>query len=185
MVALLATVTGFANDNENIIIKKGAEKTSVVIENVKAGNTLTIKDSYNVTLYKELIETSGLYTKGFNLTELPDGDYVFELEKDLEINMIPFNVTSNIVSFNKTDEATYFKPFIKQEKDLVYLTKLNLNEEATSINIYTYINGDYELAHSEKMSKGQIIEKVFQLEEGNYKIQINSGTKEYTKFINN
>lgn len=184
MVALLATVTGFANDADGLI-KRDAGKTSLVLENVKEGNLLSIKDSYGIILYKESIEVDGIYKKGFDLTELPDGDYVFELEKDLEIKTIPFTVVLNAVSFNKKDEATYFKPFIKQEKDLVFLTKLNLNLEATTIKVYAIFNGEYKLRHSEKIENIQVIEKVFQLEKGNYKIEINSDNKEYTAFINN
>ncbi|WP_298497538.1 hypothetical protein [uncultured Algibacter sp.] len=184
MVALLATVTGFANDAKGII-KKDARKTSLIIENVKVGNLLSIKDTNGVVLYKESIDTNGVYTKGFDLTALPDGKYNFELEKDLEINTIPFSVESNIVSINRTEETTYYKPFIKQEDDLVYITKLDLNQEVASINIYSYANGDYNLSHSEKIEGGKVIEKVFKLEEGNYKIEINSANKEYTAFINN
>lgn len=182
MVALLATVTGFAIDGN---ANKVAKKTALIIENVKEGNLLSIKDIYGITLYKELIETNGLYKKGFDLTELPDGNYVFELEKDLEIKTIPFTVKANKVSFNKTDESTYFKPFVKQENEFVYLSKLNLNQEATTINVYANYDGDFKLCHSEKIDEGKVIEKVFKLKKGNYKIQINSNNKEYTTFINN
>ena len=180
MIALLATVTGFANNS-----KRDSKKTSIVIENVKEGNLLSIKDNYGITLYKESIETNGIYKKGFDLTELPDGDYIFELEKDLEIKTIPFTVNANLVSLNKSHEATYFKPFVKQDKDLVYLTKLNLNNESTSINIFSNIDGDYKLCHSENIENGQVIEKVFKLEKGNYKIVTSSNNKEYTTYINN
>ena len=185
MLALMATVTGFANDTDNLI-KIGAKKTSLVIENVKAGNQLTIKDFYGSILYKESIEINGLYKKGFDLTELPDGDYVFELEKDLEIKTIPFTVSLSEVRFNKADEASYFKPYINQKEDLIYLTKLNSNLKTTTINIYAInSDGDSKLRHSEEIEKTQVIEKIFKLEKGNYKIIINSDNKEYVTFINN
>ncbi len=184
MVALLYTFTGFAN-NSNSLIKRDARKTSLVLENVKEGNLLSIKDSHGITLYKESIESNGIYKKGFDLTALPNGEYVFELEKELEIKTIPFTVDSNIVNFNKKDEATYFKPFVKQEKDLVFLTKLNLNEELTTINVYAIYEGGSELRHTETINNVKVIEKAFRLEKGNYKIEINSNNKEYTAFINN
>lgn len=184
MVALLATVMGFAN-NSDLLIKKDVRKTALVLENVKEGNLLTIKDSYGIILYKELIETNGIYKKGFDLTALPNGEYIFELEKELEIKTIPFTVESNEVHFNKKDEATYFKPFVKQKKDLVFLTKLNLDQEMTTINIYAVYEGDTKLRHSETIKNTKVIEKAFRLEKGNYKIEINSNNKEYTTFINN
>ncbi|KAA5827341.1 hypothetical protein FPF71_00405 [Algibacter amylolyticus] len=184
MVAFLATVVGFANDS-NSLIKKGAKKTAIVLKNVKVGNLLTIKDNYGIVLYKEAIKTEGSYTKGFDLTQLPDGDYVFELEKDLEINTIPFTVLHNQVTFNKTDEVTYFKPYVKQDQDLVYVTKLNPELKETTINVYAINGTESTLRFSEKITNTQSIEKVFKLTKGNFKIEINSGNKEYTTFINN
>ncbi len=184
MVALLATVTGFAND-ANSLIKKGAKKTALVLENVKEGNLLSIKDSYGIILYKELIDTNGVYTKGFDLTELPDGDYVFELEKDLEVKTIPFTVKASTVSYKKSEEATYFKPYVKQENNMVYLTKLNLNQVPTSVKVFANIDGEYKLCHSEIVENEKVIEKVFRLGEGKYKIEINSNNKEYKTYINN
>lgn len=184
MVALLATVFGFANDSNNLI-KRDARKTALVLENVKEGNILTIKDNYGIVLYKESIKVNGIYKKGFDLTTLPNGEYTFELEKELEIKTIPFKVESNKVSFNKEDETTYFKPFIKQEEDLVFLTKLNLKKELVKIKVYAVHNGYSNLRHSETIENTKVIEKVFKLEKGNYKIEINSNNKEYTEFINN
>lgn len=184
MVALLSTFTGFANNSDNLI-KRDAGKTALVLEDVKEGNLLSIKDSYGIILYKESIKISGIYKKGFDLTALPDGEYVFELEKGLEIKTIPFTVESDEVIFNKEGEATYFKPFIKQEKDLVFLTKLNLNEELTKINVYAILDGALKLRHSETIESTKVIKKVFKLEKGNYKIEINSSNKGYTAFINN
>ncbi len=184
MVALLSTFIGFASNTDNLI-KRDARTTALVLENVKEGNLLSIKDSYGIILYKESIKINGVYKKGFDLTALPDGEYIFELEKELEIKTIPFTVESYKVIFNEEDEATYFKPFIKHEKDFVFLTKLNLNEELTTINVYAVYNGDLKLRHSETIENTKVIEKVFKLEKGNYKIEINSNNKEHTTFINN
>ncbi len=184
MVALLATVSGFSIDSDNII-KRNAKSTSLILKNVKAGNQLTIKDSNGIILYKESIEVNGIYKKGFDLSALPNGKYVFELEKDIEINTIPFSVESNKVFFNKKDESTYFKPFIKQVDNLVFLTMLDLNKKATTINVYAVFEGEAKLRYSETIENAQVIEKAFKLEKGNYKIEINSKNKEYTTFINN
>jgi len=184
MVALFATVTGFAKDT-NALIKSDAKKTSLILKNVKQGNVLTLKDAYGIVLFKESIEDNGVYKKGFDLTKLPDGDYVFELEKDLEIKTIPFSVDLNNVSFDTEDEVTYFKPYIKEEEDLVFFTKLNLNRDKITVDIYSNIKGDYKLLHTETFDNVKVIEKVFKLEKGSYKIVTNSNNKEYTTLINN
>ena len=116
---------------------------------------------------------------------MPNGNYVFELEKNFEIKTIPFTVKLNEVSFNPKDESTYFKPYLRQEGNLLYLTKLNLSSDTTTINVYAKHYGELILRHSEKIENEQLIEKVFKLDNGNYKITINSKNKEYTTFINN
>lgn len=184
MVTLLATVTISAN-NTNNIIKRDASKTSLVIKNVKEGNLLTIKDKHGITLYKELIETSGLYKKGFDLTELPSGDYIFELEKDFEVKTIPFTVALNKVYFNQKNEVISFKPLIRQVNELVYLSQLNPNFKETTIKVFAINNNETKLRFSEKTNKSQVIEKVFKLEKGNYKIVTSFDNKEYTTYINN
>jgi len=159
---LFATVTGFANDL-NVITRMDAKKTSLVIDNVKAGNKLTLKDDSGLILYKESIEIDGFYKKGFDLTELPDGDYVFELEKDSEIKTIPFNVTFNSVSFDKEDEKIQFKPHVREAKDLVLVSKLNPSMTATSISVYALHDNVSSLCHSEIIEGKQVVEKVFKL----------------------
>ncbi|WJJ97173.1 hypothetical protein [Algibacter luteus] len=184
MVALMATVSSFAT-NTDASIKTGVKKTALVLKNVKQGNILSIIDSNGIILYKEAIAINGDYKKAFDLTELPDGDYVFELEKDLEIKTIPFSIASDVVSMNAKNEVSYFKPFVKQINDLVYVSKLNLSQEDTKINIFENIEGTYTLVHSEKFENEKTIHKAFKLNKGNYKIEINSINTEYTTFINN
>ncbi|TNJ47214.1 hypothetical protein KFZ70_04515 [Tamlana fucoidanivorans] len=185
MVTMCATVFGFASDLK-LLIKEDSKKTALVLEHVKQGNKISIIDNSGVVLYKEQVQTNGLYKKGFDLTSLPDGDYVFEVDKDLEISTIPFHVTANTVTFNKEDETTIFKPYVRHENDLVFLTKLSLNHETVDIAIYGEYENGYELVHNEKVKDAKILEKVFQLKgDTNYKIVVNTNDKTFTKFINN
>lgn len=181
MVALLATVIGYASEN-NII--KDVKKTDLRINNVKEGNLLTIKDVNGLILYKELIEKSGVYTKGFDLSALPNGDYFFELDKDVQIKTIPFSVTKNKVTFNKAEETIVFKPVAIVKNNLVTITKFAPNYESLKISIYSD-NGTNELLHTETIKGKQVIEKAYKLKTGKYKLVLNSNNKEYIKFINN
>ncbi|WP_194768635.1 hypothetical protein [Tamlana sp. I1] len=183
--ALLVSVLGFAKDAK-VSVKKDAKVTSITLENVKQGDLISIKDTNGIVLLKKLVASAGTYQKGFDLTGLPIGNYFFEVDKDLEVQTIPFKINMINVEFNKSGETTNYKPHTKQEGDYVYLTKFCPNHEATIISIYGEITeGDYKLIHSEKIENTQKIEKVFKLNKGNYKIKIHSNNKEYTKFINN
>ncbi|APY11088.1 hypothetical protein BWZ22_07455 [Seonamhaeicola sp. S2-3] len=182
MVALLATVIGYASEGNATI--KDVKKTDLRINNVKEGNLLTIKDANGLILYKELIEKSGVYTKGFDLSELPNGNYFFELDKDVQIKTIPFSVTKNKVTFNKAEETIIFKPVAIVKNNMLNITKFAPNYESLKISIYSN-NGTNELLHTETIKGTQVIERAFKLKTGKYKLVLKSNNKEFTKFINN
>ncbi len=186
MVAMLATVLGFAEGDAKVIVKRDAKKTSITLEDVKQGDLVSIKDNQGIIIFKESVETTGTYKKGFDLTDLASGEYVFEIDKDLEVNMIPFTVSATEIEFDEAEESTYFKPHTKKEADLLYVTKLCSNDETAIISIFNEVEqGAYEMIHSELVENAFMIKKVYKLNKGNYKITIHSNNKEYTKFINN
>ncbi|MGK0253341.1 MAG: hypothetical protein ACI9OE_000809 [Mariniflexile sp.] len=192
MATMFATLLSFANEAPFYTIKKDAERTSLTLNDVKQGNLLSIKDENGVIVYKELIEKSGMYTKEFDLTTLPDGAYNFELDKDLEINTIPFTVNSNEVTFNKELEKTIFKPYARVKGDVVYVTKLALNEEPLKVYIYfTSFDGfssESELTYSEDIQNTKLINRVYKLaslDKGNYKIVFKTDGRVFTKQITN
>ncbi|HEY5688987.1 MAG TPA: hypothetical protein VIS27_11845 [Yeosuana sp.] len=178
-IALISNATnGLNNDPKN-----DSKKTTFTLNNVKQGNELIIKDLNGIILYKEQIKDSGNYSKGFDLTTLPDGFYVFELEKDFEIKSFPFTVTSNKVEFND-NETTIHKPFVAFKKNYIYVSKLALNNEPLDIKIY-YQDGS-GLIYSENIKDTKVIEKVYKLAlqaKGNYKIVLSSNGREYYEYM--
>ncbi len=167
--------------------KGDLKKTALTLYNVKEGNLLSIKDYNGIVLYKELINQKGVYTKGFDLTVLPDGDYFFELDKDLQIKIIPFSVESNEVVFNKKAETVIFKPYAKHKDGKVFITKLAPNYEPLDIRVYKKAyTGHFELVHNEKIEGTQTIKRIYGLKKGfEYKIIFNSNNREFTELIKN
>mgnify|MGYP000648653526 CR=1 FL=1 len=185
---LLVTVftTMLSNANEiSLTYKEDLKETALTINNVKAGNLLSIKDYNGIVLYKELINFNGTYKKGFDLTELPDGNYFFEVDKDLEIKTIPFTVSSKKVVFNREEETSIYKPYIRQKENLVLISKLAPNLEPLKVSIYSESTNNSELIYSQKIEGLQSIELAYRLKKGSFKIVFNSNGKEFTKFINN
>ena len=81
LVAMCATMLSNASESETppLILNSDGSGTSLTIKNVKEGNLLSIVDDNGIILYKETIEKSGVYTKGFDLTALPDGNYFWAI----------------------------------------------------------------------------------------------------------
>ena len=183
-VAMITVLVGNAKEKSSAL-KKGLIKTALTLNNVKEGNLLSIKDQNGITLYKELIVESGTYKKGFDLTALPNGDYFFEVDKDVEIKTIPFTVKANTVVFKKNEEVTVFKPVVIEKDGFVIISKLAPDYASLKISVYGNYNGGYELLRSDKYENLQTIEKAYKLEKGSYKIVMSSDNNEYIKFINN
>lgn len=183
LVVLFTTLLG--NANSSLKISNDEAKTTLTLKNVKRGNELSVKDAYGIILYKEMIQNSGDYIKGFDLTFLPDGDYFFELDKGLEIKTIPFTVNSNEVDFEKEKETIVFKPFVRSTENLVYVSKLSLNKQPLEINIY-FDNNGYNLIHSEKIENTQNIKRIYSLdkiEKGNYKIVTKTEGRTFIDYV--
>ena len=185
MVTMFATLLSFANEVSFFKVKNDAKRTLISL-NVKEGNLLSIIDDNGMILYKELIQKAGVYTKGFDLTSLPNGKYTFELDKDLEINTIHFTVLSGNVVFNKEEEKVFYKPFIRVKDDMLYISKLTLNDEPLKVDIYYANTNDLQLIHSEELENTQNIQKIYKLagsEKGNYRIVLQSEDRTFTKNI--
>lgn len=186
MVTMFATLLSFANETSFFTIKNDVKKTALTLKNVKAGNLLSIIDDNGVILYKEIIQKTGIYSKGFDLTTFPDGAYFFELNKDLEINTIPFSVKSNTVIFNKEKGKTIFKPYFRVNQDVVYISKLTLNESPLTVAIYFVNSGESILMYSETVENTMDFKKAFKLtglEEGTYKVIVSSEGRTFIKNI--
>ena len=186
VMAMLGAITGYANlkPSSDVLIDP-IKKTIIKLDHVKEGQLLLIKSKTGTILYRESIQKTGLYKKEFDLTTLPDGEYFFELDKDLEITIIPFNVKNSQVVFNKKEKKSIFKPVIRTESNMLFLNKLCLNKEPMEIKVY-FDSGKYELIYSEDITGIQKIEKAYRLLEnvkGNYKVVCKTEGREFINYF--
>lgn len=178
-LALFGTMLSFAEGPVDDINVEGTN-TTLTLNYAKKGSAVSIKDSYGAVLYTEIISATGKYMKNFDLSFLPDGNYMFEVDKDLELEKIPFTLNNGVANFNKNQEKRIYKPYVRVSDDLVYVNKLNLDNENLIVNIYfTKKNSMHsELVVSEILTSDSKIEKVYKLAEkghGTYKIVLGSG----------
>lgn len=187
LVTMLGTMISYATGTSSFERKTEIKKTILSINSVKQGQQLIIKNNSGVVLYKELIERSGAYNKGFDLTALPNGDYYFELEKDLEIQVIPFKVRLNTVEFLKDKEVKFFKPVVRFKDNKILLSRLSLDHKPLEVKIYYEEAGSpssYDLIHSEKFEGAEIIERVYTIDKtkkGAYKVVVKTQGREFTE----
>ncbi len=148
VLGLFMSMFTYANREVETIKEKEPTVTSMSFKKVKLGSKLSIKDRDGIVLYNESIVKTGDYSKGFDLTTLPNGDYYFELDSELEIVIIPFNVVSNQVEFKKEEKSTIFKPLVRIKDNIVFVSRVSYEKSPIEFKIYYADN--YDLVLSEK-----------------------------------
>jgi len=185
LVALfLATTLSYGNEISSNTNNRKDETTNVTFKNVTKGSVVLIKDNNGLILYKELIKKNGTYTKGFDLTALPNGDYYFELNKDVEIIEIPLKVEESVVTFDKTGEVKFFKPVVWLNKDRVFISKFSIEDEILEIEILSDSNERILLEKVKR--KGNILGKIYDFstsEKGTYTIIVKSNGRRFVNHV--
>ncbi len=182
--ALSVSLLGFANDLKHPIKEKEPTVTSLNFAKVSKGSTLLIKDFNGLVLYKEAIQKTGEYSKGFDLTSLPNGEYFFELDTEMEIVVIPFDVESSEVNFRKEDKSTIFKPMVRVKDDKVFVSRTSFESAPMEFKIYYAANTDVVL--SEKFENEPFIERVYDFsgsKKGEYLFVFRSNGRRYVKSV--
>ncbi len=183
-VGLMMSLSTLANDNELAIKEKETNVTSIRFENVIQGSSLTIKDENGLVLYNESIEQSGDYSKGFDLSSLPNGDYFFELNSELKLVVIPFNVDASEVVLDKGSEESIYKPAVVTKENMVYVSRTAIDESPLSCKIYYADN--YDLVHRAKFEEMEEVNKAYDFsttKKGNYVFVFESKGRKFTKNI--
>lgn len=187
MVALIAAMSSYANTNISSIEMKAAKRTMLTLEDVKQGQKLMIRDLNGMVLYKETISNSGTYSNLFDLTELPNGNYFFEIDKDVAIEIIPFKVQAHEVEFSKQKETKFYKPIFRVENNKIMFSKLDLELAPIEVDIYyddSYDHDDkFETIHSETIKNEKVVERIYKLDnsrKGDYKIVVSTQGREFT-----
>lgn len=181
---LMMTLSISANEIKITTKVKDEKVTSMIFNKVERGSTLRIKDQNGLVLYKEIIEEAGDYSKGFDLTTLPNGDYYFELNSESKIVVIPFNVKANQVLFDKNSEEFIYKPIVRTKDNLVYVSRTDLEHSPLSYKVYYSQN--YDLVHTAEFNEMQEVKKMYDFstaKKGNYIFVFESNGRKFSKKI--
>ena len=173
VTVMLGTLTSYANLklNEGKFYPK-----ELRFNNVKKGHQFSIKNNDGKTIYTEIVNKTGDYTTNYDLANLKDGLYTVELNKDFEINIKTFAVTSGIVTFIENTDNTIYKPSFRTQDNKLFISKLNLNEKGP-ITIKVYFDND--LIHTESTDNAIILSRIYAINDnvsGNYEVVLTTTT---------
>lgn len=184
VVALMfGTLVSYANNKTNTTeTTVGKNTVKVEFKNVKEGHILNIKNDNGEVVYKKEVKKSGTFSKIFNLSALENGNYSAELVKDFEIEIKNFEVKNGLVTFFDSNSEKIFKPVIRSEGNLIYVSKIEFNDKPLEVDIY--YNDEIVLSETLKGNGNEILKRAYKLSDsksGDYTIVINSNNRYYTK----
>ncbi len=185
-VIALVVAIGMSYANEVSPNNNTGNLTRLTFENVKVGEVVQIKDMNGLILYKEAVEKAGFYSKDFDLTSLPDGDYLFELNKIVEIVEIPFEVSKSEVVFKKELQKSIFKPMVYVKDGKMHVTKLAFKDEAMEVIIY-YENTERVLTDMISERKDAALGKVYDFkgsDKGQYIVIVKTEGRRFVNQVN-
>ena len=171
LAVLLGTFTSYANTT--------LEVTSS-FNNVKKGDKISVTDADGVVLYKGLVNSAGNVKKLYDFSQLKDGIYTVEVNKDFEININSVQVKNNVVTFIESSKSTIFKPVFRNEDSKVIISKLAIDTK--EMNIELYFGND--LIHTETVKGNAVLNRVYKLDEsltGDYTAIIKANGRVYVE----
>ncbi|MGK0412732.1 MAG: hypothetical protein ACJA1B_000932 [Polaribacter sp.] len=177
IVFMLGTFINYAN-NSDFENELDASKVKVEFNNVKKGQQLSIKDEKGVTLHSENIKKQGKLVKTFDFSELENGNYTLELDKDFEIVIQSVIIKNNKVTFNEEADKIIFKPFIRNEENRLMITRNNFDGKPLEIDIYY----NDEIIYSETATSDVILNRVYRLNKeikGDYLVIVRNNGRNY------
>lgn len=187
LAMVFATLSSNATEKTSLNNEEDG-KTTLILKDVVQGEKLIIKDNFGVVLYNEILLKSGEYTKTFDLTTLPDGNYIFELDKQAQIKVYPFTVASNTVKFDKENLKVIFKPKVEYKNNAIYVRALNADMSPSKVELlYNVTDSSFETIYSENISNTSLIAKEFKIlekEKEEYKVKVTLNGRTFTTSIN-
>ena len=181
MVLVLIFVTFISSAIENSKSNKlvSVKRVKVEFRNVKKGQTFIIRNENKIIVHKQKIVKLGTFSKVFDLTNLKDGIYTSEVEKDFEISIKKFSVSNGYVTFIKEESKKIFKPLIRLKGDLLLISKVSFKEP---LNIVLYYEENTIV--DEQFEGKDIINRIYKLskaKKGAYMVVVNSDNRLFTK----
>ncbi|WP_231962744.1 hypothetical protein [Polaribacter sp. KT25b] len=179
IMLMLVSLFNYANNENDFNKTVNANKVKVVFNDVTKGQLLTVNDENGIQLHAETVSTTGELTKFFDLSSLNNGLYTVELNKEFIIVIKSLEVKDNKVSFIKGSDKVFFKPFIRNEENLVLISKIGFHKELIKVTIF--YNSEVILA--ETIDNETMLKRAYRLDEklkGNYKVIVSSNNKSYS-----
>jgi len=171
VAVVLGTYTGYASEILEVV---------PTFNTLKKGNYISVSDEGGQVIYSGNINSNGSLNSLFDFTQLEDGIYTIEINKDFVIEINSIKVKDSVVTFIEDSKEKIFKPVFRSEDSKVLISKLALDSDEMTIELYY----GTELIHTETVNGKEILNRVYKLDEtlrGEYTAIIKSNDRVYVE----
>ena len=148
----LGSLTGYANVKTDIILSSKL---------VSKGDHISVSDAAGVVLYSGSINYNGNIQNLYDFSQLQDGIYTVEVNKDFEIDVNSVKVKANKVTFLETTSKKIFKPVFRLNDSQLIISKLAM--DSNEMDIELYFKNDIIL--SETIKGSDVLNRVYKLDQ--------------------
>ncbi|TRX62784.1 hypothetical protein FNH22_01425 [Fulvivirga sp. M361] len=166
---------------------KGSKEFALFIDNlgVDLKNTLIyLRDENGGVLYKENLSDGKEYKKLFDLTALPQGNYILEIEDGTRTKSYPLKITDFDLEIDHAHQSNFYKPqIVAQQNNRVGISLFNVNEKDVELNIY---NNNRESVFQEMIPGDIVLQRKYdlsELEPGYYTMSFKVGKRVFSKSV--
>ena len=148
-----------------------------LLESARFGAKISITNDAGQVIHSDKV-LAGTTTKKYNLSKLAKGYYSLIIENNTMVFNQAFEINNQGISTSKEGNET-FKPSVRFENGLVYLSTLTLGNTA-AVSIYD-TNGTVIL--NELYKQENIVNKIYSIDQlplGDYIISVKNGTNTFT-----
>jgi len=148
----------YANDGVYTLNVKSDDAKTIRFSIDEASDvTLSIRELNNQLLFEEAIHSSGAASKSYDLSALPNGEYLLNVESDTKLTTYTIVIANNkaVVSAPKITEL--LKPVFTQDKSMLTLSLDNLDKGPIEVQILNEYND--ELYNETFTDKSKVVKK--------------------------
>lgn len=182
VVALMFVVaTGLAKEPKLSLTPNVEKSLNFEMDKTSEQTFVSIVDTNGVIIYTEEIAVANIYSKKFNLKNLPEGSYFLKVEDALKEMVFAFVIDDSEIKIMERKENA--KPVFRKKDGRVFLNLLNLEKEVIKIKVF---DSDGRIVFQETITDEILIEKVFNFEDAfkdNYTVIVKNKKDTYFEAV--
>lgn len=186
LTTLQATEVNYFLGKTTVSLSTEAGKQSLLLHLENTGSEkmyVTIADHEGNVLKTEAVESAPSFTKRYDFSLLPEGEYTFSVSKTLMEKVQPFTVTGKEVLVDESKAIDKFSPMIQSKGDHLNVNLLMADAGVVKV-IISNETGDQVFA--EKVSSEKVFNRRYNLAAlpaGDYTVEIKSEGKSFYQTI--